>query len=148
MLWRLAAICLATAIAAPAVAQQKFQPVVPRGSLTRVANDVIAVIRADDPVRLKALLAPKLQAIYPMGEITRRLQACQHIIAGITTIRGPFGGGRTWGFYEIVGTTNDVAMQLEIDPNQSIVHLVITHDIDLRQQSCTLSHTDVPKISQ
>jgi hypothetical protein len=115
----------------------------PRGALARVAQEAVDAYRDKNAARLLGLLAPRLQAIYGEATVEERLLHCRGLLHVVEGIKGPFGGGRHYGFFDVEAEPFPMAMLMEIDPESRIIHLVITDDFDRPQQPCRLTYLDI-----
>jgi hypothetical protein len=108
-------------------------------ALTNVAQELLRIYNAGDAAVLHGLLAPPLQAKYPVEELRVVLARCRGITHEIDRFSTPSWGGRRFGFFGVYAEISVLEMILEIDEDEKIIHWVITNDVNATEQQCTLN---------
>ena len=117
-------------------------PAVGPHSVTNVSQELVRAYNAEDAVALHQLLAPSLQAKYPLDRLRWSLTLCCVLTSEIFRISTPVWGARRYGHFAVYAETKTFEMTLEIDDEEKIIHLVITDDITATDQQCKISYLD------
>lgn len=129
----------ALALLAGSSAQPSASAVGPH-AVTDVSLEFVRAYNAEDPEALHRLLAPALQAKYPVQDLRWALTLCRVLTSEIFRISTPVWGARRFGFFAVYAETGPFEMILEIDDDERIIHLVITDDLAAQDQQCQISH--------
>jgi hypothetical protein len=111
-------------------------------SVTNVSQEFVRAYNAEDAEALHLLLAPSLQAKYPVEALRTSLTLCRVLTSEIFRISTPVWGARHFGFFAVYAETKLFEMILEIDDNEKIIHLVITDNLAAKDQQCQISYLD------
>jgi hypothetical protein len=109
-------------------------------SLIEVSESLLRAYNARDASAFHRLLAPSLQARYPVEEVAHLLARCRGLTHEIDRFSTPSWGGRHYGYFGVYAEVAVWEMVLEIDENQKIVHWMITDDVTSKEQQCAVTH--------
>ncbi len=129
-----AALLLGAALAGPALAE------VGPHALINVSERLLRIYNREDAPALHGLLAPPLQARYPVEALRTTLTHCRVLTHDIFRFSIPSWGARRFGFFAAYTETSVFEMILEIDDNEKIIHLVITDNLAAKEQQCQISY--------
>jgi hypothetical protein len=108
-------------------------------SLIEVSESLLRAYNAQDASAFHELLAPPLQARYPVEAVALLLARCRGLTHEIDRFSTPSWGGRHYGFFGVYAEVSVWEMVLEIDENQKIVHWMITDDVTSKEQQCAVT---------
>jgi hypothetical protein len=111
-------------------------------ALTQRSEALVRAYNADDAPALHALLAPSLQAKYPVEAVRDALTRCRVLAHDIFRISTPVWGARQYGFFAVYAETRTFEMVLEIDAEERIVHWLMTDSLAGDDRQCRLSYLD------
>ncbi len=111
-------------------------------AIINVSQELLRIYNARDAVALYGLLAPSLQARYPVEDLRLTLARCHGLTHEIERFSLPSWGTRRYGFFGVYAENAVLEMILEIDESEKIVHWVITDNVTAKDQQCSLG--DVP----
>jgi hypothetical protein len=130
--------CLATSMIAAVLPVPAMAEVGPH-AVINVSQELLRAYKAEDASALHGLLAPVLQAEYPVDRLRMILARCRALTHEIDRFSVPSWGARHYGFFGVYAETAVFEMILEIDHNEKIVHWVITDDVTSSNQQCIVS---------
>jgi hypothetical protein len=128
-----AALLLGAALAGPALAE------VGPHALINVSERLLRIYNAEDAPALHGLLAPPLQAKYPVETLRTTLTHCRVLTHDIFRFSIPSWGARRFGFFAAYTETSVFEMILEIDDNEKIIHWVLTDNVTSGDQQCAIT---------
>jgi hypothetical protein len=131
---RVAAFVLGMSLAVPATAE------VGPHALINVSQELLRIYNTEDAQALHGLLAPSLQANYPVETLRRVVAHCRVLTHDIFRFSTPSWGARRFGFFAVYTETSVFEMILEIDENEKIVHWVVTDNVTSSNQQCTVNN--------
>jgi hypothetical protein len=127
-----AAAMLGASLAGPAMAE------VGPHALMNVAQDLLRIYNAGDASALHGLLAPALQARYPVEELRLTLARCRGLTHEVERFSIPSWGARRFGFFGVYAENAVLEMILEIDESAKIIHWTITDDVTSNDEQCAV----------
>jgi len=130
--------CLATSMIVAALPVPAMSEVGPH-AVINVSQDLLRAYKAEDASALHGLLAPALQAEYPVERLRVILTRCRALTHEIDRFSIPSWGARHYGFFGVYAEISVFEMILEVDENEKIVHWVITDDVTSSNQQCIVS---------
>jgi hypothetical protein len=129
-----AAFVLGTILATSSVAEVR------RHSMSNISQELLRIYNAEDALALHGLLAPSLQAKYPVERLRTVLTHCRVLTHDIFRLSTPSWGARSFGFFAVYTETSIFEMVLELDESEKIVHWVITDNVTSSSQQCTVDN--------
>jgi hypothetical protein len=129
-----AAFVLGTILATSSVAEVR------RHSMSNISQELLRIYNAEDALALHGLLAPSLQAKYPVERLRTVLKHCRVLTHDIFRLSTPSWGARSFGFFAVYTETSIFEMVLELDESEKIVHWVITDNVTSSSQQCTVDN--------
>ena len=103
-------------------------------TLINVSEELLRIYNSEDAPALHGLLAPPLQAKYPVETLRTTLTHCRVLTHDIFRFSIPSWGTRRFGFFAAYTETSVFEMILEIDDNEKITHSVLTHNVTAADQ--------------
>ena len=128
-----AAFLLGAALAGPALAE------VGPHALINMSEELLRIYNREDAPALYGLLAPPLQAKYPVEALRTTLTRCRVLTHDIFRFSIPSWGARRFGFFAAYTETSVFEMILEIDDNEKIIHWVLTDNVTSGDQQCAIT---------
>jgi hypothetical protein len=107
-------------------------------ALLDVSEELIRIYNAEDAPALHRLLAPPLQAKYPVETLRTTLTHCRVLTHDLFRFSIPSWGTRRFGFFAAYTETSVFEMILEIDENEKIIHWVLTDNVTSGDQQCSI----------
>jgi hypothetical protein len=108
--------------------------------MSRISQELLRIYNAEDALALHGLLAPSLQAKYPIETLRTVLTHCRVLTHDIFRLSLPSWGARRFGFFAVYTETSIFEMVLELDESEKIVHWVITDNVTSSSQQCTVDN--------